>query len=140
MNLTTLNKATALVLWADEKIDPEEMEGAKDLYEKYDFSWSECKLSLEQEIENLVYEDENGDEEEGSEEELYLGVLDFGEGIDTMDILVDLAGLACADQRVTFSEVDLIHRLGEAMNAQAELVSAALLLAVSQSSTSVEIE
>ena len=140
MNLTTLNRAAALVLWADEKIDPEEMEGAKGLYEKYDFSWSECKQALEQEIENLVDEDENGDEEEGGEEELYLGVLDFGEGVDTMDILVDLAELACADQRVTFSEVDLIHRLGEAMNAQAELVSAALLLAVSQSSTSVEIE
>jgi len=137
MNLTTLNRAIALVLWADEKIDPEEMEAAKDLYEKYDFSWDESKQSLEKEIESLV--DENDTEDE-SEENLHLGVLDFGEGVDEMDILVDLTGLACSDAKVTLSEVDLIHRIGEAMNTQTELVSAALLLSTSQSSASVEIE
>ena len=36
MNLTTHNRAAALVLWADEKNDLEEMEEAKDLYEKSD--------------------------------------------------------------------------------------------------------
>ena len=139
MDLNALEKAVAIVLWADEKIDPDEMETAKKLYEKYNFSWSEHKESLEERIESLLDVDDEEDEEE-SEEELSLGVLDFGEGVDTMEIMINLAELACADKKVTFSEVDLIHRLGEAMNIEPEIVSGALLVAVTRSTSTIEIE
>jgi len=55
-------------------------------------------------------------------------------------VLVGLAKLACADKELTWNEIDMIHRLGEAMNIQGEMVSAALLTAASSADVSVVLD
>lgn len=50
---------------------------------------------------------------------------------DAFELLVDLAGLACADGSLDWSEIDVLHAIGASMNQPPVVVSAALVKAVS---------
>ena len=138
-NITQFARVTAAVLWADEKDTPEEWVAAEALFLKNNLNWEEAKSLVEEEIEALIDEDEEGSESE-EDEDLTFGAIDLGAGVDPYEVLVGLAKLACADKELTWNEIDMIHRLGEAMNIQGEMVSAALLTAASSADVSVVLD
>ena len=74
------------------------------------------------------------------DEAIDFGVIDLGDGIDPFDVLSGLADIACADGRLDWQEIDIMHRLGESMNIEKERVSAAMLKAVSDHTVKVRID
>jgi uncharacterized tellurite resistance protein B-like protein len=137
MNKRAFIQAAALILWADEKVEPEELSAAKVFFEKYGLDWSTTEGELQQEIGALL--DPGEEDEEESEEELMLGVIDFGPGVDSMEVFKDICLLACADNQLDWVEVDILHRLAEAMNIQKEIVTATLAAVVAQTKCAVNV-
>ena len=129
MNTHGLVKAVAFVLWADDRVTAEEQAAARRIFEKHGMSWDEASSMLDQAMESILDE---GDEWEAESEgdELDFGVIDPGDA-DAFDLLVDLANLACADGSLDWSEIDVLHAIGGAMNQPPVVVSAALVKAVS---------
>ena len=139
MRLEPFAKAVALLLWADEKITDDEMLLSKDLFTKYGFSWEEAKPVLEGCLEAFV---DPGDEaveadEKGEfvdvDEDLELGCLDFGDGVDTYEVIRDLCRFVVLDKQIDFKEIEIIHHIAEACNLDKVLATAALLGAVQES-------
>jgi len=133
MRIEPFTKALALILWADEKISEQELALAREVCAKYDVAWDTAKPLLEKHIEDFL---DPGDEaaeadEKGAfvefDEELSIGCLDFGEGVDTYELLKDLSRFAVLDKQLSFREIDLIHTIAEASNTNKVLASAALL-------------
>ncbi len=133
MRLEPFAKSVALLLWADEKVTDEEMILSKELFDKYEFPWEESKLVLEKYLEAFV---DPGDEaqdadEKGefveSDEDLDLGPLDFGENVDTYEIIRDLCRFVALDKQIEYKEIELIHCIAEACNLDKVLATAALL-------------
>ncbi|MDA9949111.1 TerB family tellurite resistance protein [Paracoccaceae bacterium] len=133
-----LAKAVAAVFWADEKDTPEEWEAAKQLFISHSINWDEAKALIEQELELLI--DEDTEDVEESEEELNFGALDFGPGVDQFLVLCSLAEICCADNELAWQEIDILHKLAEAMNFSKEAVSAAIAKEVSKGRVSVVLE
>ena len=130
MNESALVRAVAAVLWADQRVEAEELAGAKILFERHRIDWGRGRPMLEQEIEAWL--DPGEEEEAESESPVDFGVIDLGEGVDHADVLCELAELACADGVLDWTEIDVLHRLAEAMNQPKELVTAAVALAVAK--------
>ena len=138
MNVGSVAKAVATVLWADEKDTPEEWGAAESIFKDNGGDWEAAKPLIEREIESLIDEDPEGSDEE-SEEDLHLGVIDVGD-CDQHDVLFGLARLACADKEVTLGEIEVLHAIGDAMNVQKQLVSAALVKAVAALGAAVSVD
>ena len=136
MNESALAKAVALVLWADDNIDQTEMKAASKIYEHFGLDWGQGKALLESQIGTFLDTDEDNE----GEEEYAIGTIDFGEGVDTLDVLSALADLACADGKVAFSEVQILHEIGRAMNVSVEIVTIAILLGVQSAKAKVDVE
>lgn len=132
VNAKALAKAAALLAWADDKLEVEELKSIQEIFKKYGVDWKDAKPLVESEMEILLEGD--GSEEE-KDEDLNIGVLDFGE-VDGKAILDDLARLAVADKKVDYSEVDVLHTIGKAANLDPMLVTAALLQAVNKANAS----
>ncbi len=139
MQTEQLARAVAAVLWADEKDTPEEWAAAEKIFTNNGANWEDAKPLLEQELEALIDEDEDDTAEE-TEEELDFGALDLGPDVDTYEVLCALAQLACSDMELTWQEIDILHKLGEAMNVGKELVTAALVQATAMSDVKVVID
>ncbi len=132
-------KAVALLLWVDEKVTEDEMLLSKDLFEKYGLSWIETKPVLEGYLEAFI---DPGDEaleadEKGEfvdvDEDFELGCLDFGEDVDTYEVVRDLCKFIVLDKQVEYREIEIIHYIAEACNLDKVLATAALLEAVDES-------
>jgi len=80
MRIDQLARATAAVLWADEKDTPEEWAAAERIFTDNGADWEVAKPLLEQELEALIDEDEDEAAEE-TEEDLDFGVIDLGPGV-----------------------------------------------------------
>lgn len=137
MNRSAFIQAAAIILWADEKVEPEEMTAAKTFFEKYGIDWTTAEAELQKEIGELLDPGEEGEEE--SETDLALNVIDFGAGIDQMEVFRELCLLACADNQLDWIEVDILHRLAEAMNIQKEVVTGSLAAVVAQTKCAVNV-
>lgn len=132
VNAKALAKAAALLAWADDKLEVDELKTIQEIFKKHGIDWKEAKPLVEAEMEVFIAGDES---EEEKDEEIVLGALDFGE-VDSKDILDDLAALAVADKVVDFSEVEMLHKIGSAANVNPEFVTAALLEAVKKTNAS----
>lgn len=132
INAKALAKAAALLAWADDKLEVEELKSIQEIFKKYGVDWKDAKPLVEAEMEVLLEGD--GSEEE-KDEDLNIGALDFGE-VDGKAILDDLATLAVADKKVDYSEVDVLHTIGKGANLDPMLVTAALLQAVNKANAS----
>lgn len=122
INPKALAKATALIAWADEKLDKNELATTQSIFEKCGIPWSEAKPLFENAMENLL---ETSDDEP---EDIFIGVLDFGE-VDFRDVLNDLAELVMADKIADYKELEMMHAIGKACNMDPVIVSGALLTA-----------
>jgi hypothetical protein len=136
MNVNTdgLAKVVATVLWADEKVTEEEWSAAEGIFSKYGVSWDDAKKEVEKHIEDLLDPGEEDEEFEETDEEFDIGNVYLGE-VDDFEVLCDLAVLIVADKEVTFTEIDILHRIAEAINSQAELTTAALIKAVTENNS-----
>jgi hypothetical protein len=139
MNLEQLARATAAVLWADERDTLEEWAAAERIFTDNGVDWEKAKPVIEEELEALI-DESDVESKEDSEEDLSFGVIDFGPGIDPYDILCGLAQLACSDKELTWQEIDIMHRLGESMNVGKELVTAALVKAAAMTNVFVALD
>jgi len=136
MRKDALSKAIAFVMWADNKLDEEEWVTARGIVEKYGIAWPDAMPMIEERIEALL--DESDEDVPDSEEPLDLGGLDFGDGVDRYDVLDDLALLVVADNVIEYSEIEILHCLGKAMNVAPEIVSLSLLKAAASSNGTVK--
>ena len=139
VSIDQLARATAAVLWADEKDTPEEWAAAERIFTDNGADWEEAKPLLEQELEALIDEDEDEAAEE-TEEDLDFGVIDLGPGVDSYEVLCGLAQLACSDKELTWQEIEILHRLGESMNVGKELVTTALVRAAAMTDVTVALD
>ena len=139
MNVEQLARATAAVLWADERDTLEEWAAAERIFTDNGVDWEKAKPVIEEELEALI-DESDVESKEDSEEDLSFGVIDFGPGIDPYDILCGLAQLACSDKELTWQEIDIMHRLGESMNVGKELVTAALVKAAAMTNVFVALD
>ncbi len=130
MNIDALCRAVAAVMWADHKIEPEELAAASGLFEKYKVSWDKAKPELEQCLDDLLDAgEEDGEDEEEVDSELDLGCMDFGE-VDRFEVMDDLCDLALSDSRLDESEIGILHEIGRAANIPPELVTAGIAKAM----------
>ena len=142
--LSKVAEAAATIFWADGKDTPEEWESAKTLFTGLGFRWSAAKKAIEKELVTLIDEGESNPKKSfqmyEKDETIDFGVIDLGAGLDPFEVLCGLAEIACADGRLQWQEVDIMHRLGESMNIEKEMVSAAMLRAVSNQKVKVKVD
>jgi len=132
MNADALAKVVAVVLWADEKVEDEELSVAEKIFSKYNIPWTEAKKNLESHLEDLYDPGEDDEEFTETDEDFDLGNIYLGE-VDNFEVLNDLSALIVADKVVSFKEVDILHQITKAINAEPELATAALVKAARES-------
>jgi uncharacterized tellurite resistance protein B-like protein len=138
MNIDALAKASAFVLWADGKIEEDELKAVDSLFEKYGVDDTKGKKLLKEWLDDFIDAGEETEEEiEETEEDISIGVIDFGE-VDEVEILTDLAVLACSDKKLAMSEIEIIIQIAEAMNVSHVLSTAAIVSAVKKSGTEID--
>lgn len=130
-NARGLAKAVAFVLWADEKVTAEEHEASRSLFEKHGVAWVDAKPMLEEAMEEILDESDSDEEADSDGGEIECDLVDPGEGIDSLELMVDLARLACADGELAWEEIEVLHAIGRAMQQAPEVVTAAVATAVS---------
>lgn len=139
VNKQGLAKAVAFIAWADGKLEDSELAFANAIFNKYEVPATEASVLLKEYIEVFLDADDTPDAPE-TEEEIYLGVIDFGD-VDSYEVLKDLASLAAADGVISYREVDVLHQIAKANNRSPEEATLALLHAVkTNSSLKIEVE
>jgi len=139
INADGLAKIVAMVLWADEKVTTDEWAGARRIFKKYGIPWADAKRDLERHIEDFLRPGEPGEEFEEKDEDFEIGDVSLGE-VDDFDILCDLALLIVADKKVTYTEIDILHRIARAIKSQPELATAAIVKAVAKKKSKVKLD
>lgn len=129
--MQALAKAVALLAWADEKLEIEEIKAIQEIFKKYGVNWKDARPLVEAEMEAIIEGDGGEDEKD---DVLNIGVLDFGE-VDSKDMLDDLASIAVADKEIDYREVEMIHKIASAANMDPVIASAALLAAAKNSNS-----
>jgi len=129
-SLKHLAKACAFVIFADGKIEVSELDSSKSIFEKYGFDWFEGETLIKSYLDKFIDESESENTDE-SDNDMILGDLEI-DGIDSFEILQDLARITISDGEMTFNEVGVIHLLGDAFGLDPSLSSVALLNAVKE--------
>ena len=124
--LENLAKACAFVIFADGKIEVQELDTAKALFEKYGLDWFEGETLIKKYIDSFIDESEDEKEEESDFE---LGKIHFDD-VDSFEVLKDLALICAADGEISIGEIDVIHSLAEAFELDGRFASLALFNAV----------
>lgn len=140
MGLDSLNKiakACAFVVFADEKIEQSEIDAAKSIFDKYHLDRDEGEKLIKQYLDEFIDASDDPKEEES---DYVLGDLEI-EGIDSFEILKDLALIMVADGEIKYPEVEIIHMLCEAFGLDPIFSSLAILNAIkSKSSLNINLE
>ena len=127
-----LGEHISYIMWADDKILDEEWEEAEDLFKKHNLDWEKGRQIIEKNLTSLIdgvpSADEEGEEDtEGYDDEFKIEPAVAPDGVDAFEILKDLSGLALSDGDFSYSEVDMIHRLGKSFGLSEVMISAAML-------------
>ncbi len=124
--LNKLSKACAFVIFADEKIEQIEIETAKTIFKKYHLDADSGEKLIKQYLNEFIDEGDTPNEEET---DFDLGDLTL-DGIDSFEVLKDLAHIMVADGQICFAEVEIVHMLTKAFGLDAIFASLAILDAV----------
>ena len=118
-----LARIAAVAIWADERLEPEEIESSRDLARTLEIGWKGFHGALLEEIESLVSDlSRAGD----SIQEL-IGPIYLEEGVDPLVVLDCIAGIIVSDNRVTFRELEVLHQIAESLRIPPVLVSQAIV-------------
>lgn len=139
MQPQTLIKLCSLILWADEKVNDDEWSAVESLFSKHGLEWDSNKEALKASLDNLIAAEESDSAVE-SEEELELEPVELDEGDDVLEILNDLSLLIVADKDIDLAEIAIAHIIGNALGADPELVTAAVLNAAIEAGCKVNIK
>ena len=139
INVNGLSQIVATILWADEKVQLEEWAAARRVFKKYGVPWADAKKNLERHIEHLLSPGEVSEDFEERDEDFEMGDISLGE-VDDFDVLCDLALLIVADKKVTYTEIDIFHRIARSIGSQPELATAAIVKAVSRKKSRVKLD
>lgn len=133
VNKQGLAKAVAFVAWADGKLEDSELVFANAIFKKYEVSDEDASALVKDYMDVFL----DADDTPETEEDINLGVIDFGE-VDSYEVLKDLAGLAATDGEISSREVDVLHHIARANNQSPQLATMALLHVI-QNNSSVKI-
>ena len=127
-----LGEHISYIMWADDKILDEEWGEAEDLFKKHNLDWEKGRQIIEKNLTSLIdgvpSADEEGEEDtEGYDDEFEIEPAVVPDGVDAFEILKDLSGLALSDGDFSYSEVDMIHRLGKSFGLSEVMIWAAML-------------
>ena len=127
-----LGEHISYIMWADDKILDEEWGEAEDLFKKHNLDWEKGRQIIEKNLTSLIdgvpSADEEGEEDtEGYDDEFEIEPAVVPDGVDAFEILKDLSGIALSDGDFSYSEVDMIHRLGKSFGLSEVMISAAML-------------
>ena len=127
-----LGEHISYIMWADDKILDEEWGEAEDLFKKHNLDWEKGRQIIEDNLTSLIdgvpSEDEEGEEDtKGYDDEFEIEPAVVPDGVDAFEILKDLSGLALSDGNFSYSEVDMIQRLGKSFGLSEVMISAAML-------------
>ncbi|MDY6415695.1 TerB family tellurite resistance protein [Succinivibrio dextrinosolvens] len=130
-------KACAFVIFADGKIDQSEIDAAKKIFEKYQLDSTEGEKLIRKYLDDFIDASDDPKEEEA---DYNLGDLEI-EGIDSSEVLKDLALIIVADNEISYPEVEIIHMLCEAFGLDPIFSSLAILNALkNKDSLSINLE
>lgn len=130
-------KACAFVIFADGKIDQSEIDAAKKIFEKYQLDSTEGEMLIRKYLDDFIDASDDPKEEEA---DYNLGDLEI-EGIDSSEVLKDLALIIVADNEISYPEVEIIHMLCEAFGLDPIFSSLAILNALkNKDSLSINLE
>lgn len=121
--LEKLAKAFAFVIFADGKIEQSEIDAAKKIFDKYQLDSSKGEKLIGKYLDDFIDASEEPKEEESDYD---LGDLEI-EGIDSFEVLKDLALIIVADNEISYPEVEIIHMLCEAFGLDPIFSSLAIL-------------
>lgn len=126
---STLNnfaKACAFLIYADNKIEKEEIESAKAIFDKYHLDANEGEKLIKKYLDDFIDASDDPKEEES---DFVLGNLEL-EGIDSFEVLKDLALIIVSDGEICFDEVANVHLLAEAFGLDSVFSTIAILEAI----------
>ena len=126
MQVQTLIKLCSLILWADEKVNEDEWNAVQNLFSKNGLDWDTNKAALKVALDDIIAAEDTEDASE-QEEELTIAPIELDEGDELIEILNDLCLLIVADKEIDLSEIAIAHIIGNALGAEPELVTAAIL-------------
>lgn len=136
-SLYKIAKACAFVIFADGKIDQSEIDAAKKIFEKYQLDSTEGEKLIRKYLDDFIDASDDPKEEEA---DYNLGDLEI-EGIDSSEVLKDLALIIVADNEISYPEVEIIHMLCEAFGLDPIFSSLAILNALkNKDSLSINLE
>ena len=124
--LYKIAKACAFVIFADGKIAQSEIDATKALFEKYNLDSVEGEKLVKQHLDSFIDASDDLKEEETDYDLTDLEI----DGIDSFDVLKDLALIIVADNEITYQEVDIIHLLCGAFGLDPIFSSLAILNAL----------
>jgi hypothetical protein len=131
---TSIAKLLAFALWADGKITESELDSLKPILSKYNID----KQLIQAEIDLLL-----GGEEIDSIEEVDIDI-DLGqyqiEDIDEYDLLRDIATVIIADKVLDMAEIDAMHTIGNALQGDPQMGTAAIVQAIDESKIAITIQ
>lgn len=125
-SLNKIAKACAFVIFADEKIEHSEIDAAKTIFDKYHLDSNEGEKIIKQYLDEFIDASDDPKEEESDYD---LGDLEI-EGIDSFEVLKDLSLIMVSDNKICYSEVEIIHLLCESFGLDPIFSSLAILNAV----------
>lgn len=136
-SLYKIAKACAFVIFADEKIEQSEIEASKKIFDKYQLDSTEGEKLVRKYLDDFIDASDDPKEEESDYD---LGDLEI-EGIDSSEVLKDLALIIVADNEISYPEVEIIHMLCEAFGLDPIFSSLAILNALkNKDSLSINLE
>lgn len=136
-SLNKIAKACAFAIFADEKIEQSEMDAAINIFEKYHLDRIEGEKLIKHYLDEFIDASDDPKEEESDYD---LGDLEI-EGIDSFEVLKDLALIIVADNEISYPEVEIIHMLCEAFGLDPIFSSLAILNALkNKDSLSINLE
>ena len=134
MKVSILGKLIAVAMWADEKVTPEEWTKALSLHNKYGVNEDELQQSIATELEELQKDCET------EEAELNIQPIDTSEiDCDIVELLSDIFQIYTADKVVNIPEISMAHIMGEMLKTPPEVITIALLDAITKADCKIEI-
>ena len=131
---TSIAKLLAFALWADGKITESELLSLKPLLNKYNID----EQLMQTEI-NLLLDGEEIDSIEEIDLDIDLEQCKI-EDVDEFDILHDIAKVIIADKVIDMAEIDVMHTIGNALQVDPQMVTAAIVQAIDESKVAITIK
>ena len=119
----SLARLAAVAIWADEKLEPEEIESAREMARALGMAWGGFHKALMAEIEALMSDLDR----EGESITDVIGQIYLEDGVDPLEVLGCLVRIVVSDNRVTLRELEVVHGVADVLRIPPILVTQAIV-------------